>query len=246
MILGISYLAFDSIEDFKNKINLLKVNNIKNIEIVFSKFNSEDELNYFLELSKNNGFIIKSTQSLLFNSDIIDLTEYKFVSTLHKLIKKCKNIGIETLILGSPKQRIDFDELKLINNFRKIDELLIEYEMILCIEPNCKLYNGNYFFTVSEIVDFLKKGNFINIKTMIDTHNIINEKENLSSIMDEYKKYIHHIHISENGLNPINSDYHNEFSLFLKKINYNGIVTYEVISTSNIELFSSLYCNKIK
>ena len=81
---------------------------------------------------------------------------------------------------------------------------------------------------------------------MIDTHNIILEELDPIYELKTYYEYINHIHISENNLHPIKDiNFHLDFSSEIKKINYDKIVTYEVISCDNIlesiKLFSQIY-----
>jgi sugar phosphate isomerase/epimerase len=81
---------------------------------------------------------------------------------------------------------------------------------------------------------------------MVDTHNIILEELNPISELNTYYKFINHIHISENNLQPIKDiNFHLNFSNEIKKINYDKIVTYEVIGCDNIlesiKLFSQIY-----
>ena len=87
---------------------------------------------------------------------------------------------------------------------------------------------------------------FSNIKTMIDTHNILNEKQIPSNICSAYHKHIKHVHVSENNLtNFKNSTEHVKLADMLRNINYNGIVVYECMNTTtlfnDIKLFSNIY-----
>ena len=114
------------------------------------------------------------------------------------------------------------------------------------IEPNAKLYGGEYFHTVDEIVGFIETNGFKNIKTMIDLHNSILENKNPIDEYNLYKDYIGHIHVSEPNLSLIEeTDLHIQFSKLLKNSNYNKIITYEVKKCdgilNNIKLFSKIY-----
>jgi sugar phosphate isomerase/epimerase len=140
------------------------------------------------------------------------------------------------MVFGSPTMRngvID-DSLSLI--FKKIDNLLNNTNITLVIEPNSKIYGGNYFHNLNEIVDFIKNNKFVNIKTMIDTHNLKLEGYDPITELCKYYDYINHIHISEIKLTPIiTSETHINFSNELKKLGYDKIITYEVLKCDNIE-----------
>lgn len=243
MNLGISQLQFKSKEDLTNSISVLKKYNIQNIEVVFSKIDSDDN---FLKTFSELGLTTSSTQSILFNSGVTDIAEELMIDHISKLSERCKLFGVNTLVLGSPSQRKNTPIDKLIKQFIRINEIVSRNNQYLCIEPNCKKYNGSYFFTVKEIVAFLKEENFSNIKTMIDTHNGFNEFENCSNTLEEFLPYIHHIHVSENDLKSfIPSKEHVMLADTIKKVGYNKLITYEVLPLEDLEgsleQFTSIY-----
>lgn len=238
MNLSISLLAFSDKEDFESKAINLKSNGINLVEGVYSK------LNEFSPICRKYNLQVKSTQSLLYGSNVKDFTENNFLNYLISSIKFYKKFGIETLVLGSPKQRNIWDEAKLLEIFSQLDLACQQENIILCIEPNCKQYGGKYFHNLNQIVNFIDKGKFSNIKTMIDTHNLLKENFSPTKELTTYQNYISHIHISENDLGPI--EYNNEYLLLsqkLKDLNYRGIINYEVFphQNLNIELFSNLF-----
>jgi sugar phosphate isomerase/epimerase len=244
MTLGISQLAFDSIEDLKKNLRTLKKFDIENLEVVYSKMES-NPVEYTRTLIENK-IKTKSTQSILFGSDVQDFLDNEFVNQIRKVSESNTFFGVKTLVLGSPKQRKEFREDELLEKFIQIDTILEEANQILCIEPNCKTYGGGYFFTVEEIVKFIQKGEFRNIRTMIDTHNIINENQSPSEVYLKYKDFIHHIHVSEDKLSDFNeSDEHIKLAEVLRENNFQGLITYEVLPSKNVkeslEKFNSIY-----
>jgi sugar phosphate isomerase/epimerase len=158
----------------------------------------------------------------------------------------CKEFNIEKIVLGAPLLRKNNNIEELISLFTYLDLKLNHTNQVLLLEPNSKYYNGDYFFTVAEIVSFIQKNNFNNIKTMIDTHNIILENQSPSNIFTEYYSYIDHIHISEINLESFKpSNYHYELSNKLKEFNYKGLVIYECKKSNSliedIKTFSKIY-----
>ena len=97
--------------------------------------------------------------------------------------------------MGSPKLRIQFPnfENKIITLFEKIDELFTSKNIELTIEPNAKIYGGDYFHDITQIVKFINKGKFNKIKTMIDTHNFKLQKMDSLSSLENYIHYINRI-----------------------------------------------------
>jgi len=244
MTLGISQLAFDKLEDLENSLEILIDNDIQNIEVVYPKMES-NPLGYTSFFIQQN-IQTKSTQSILFGSDVKDFLDESFVNHIEKIIETNTFFGVEVSVLGSPKQRVEFKESELISQFKAVDSLLESTNQILCIEPNCKSYGGAYFFTVSEIADFIRKGEFKNIKTMLDTHNIVNEGQSPTEIYNQFRDLISHVHVSETGLSDfIESEEHTKLAKGLKSSNYEGIVTYEVLPSKNLkdslEKFKNIY-----
>jgi|694.fasta_scaffold79830_5 sugar phosphate isomerase/epimerase len=244
MILGISQLAFDKFEDLESSLETLIDNDIQNIEVVYPKMES-NPLGYTSFFIQQN-IQTKSTQSILFGSDVKDFLDESFIKHIEKIIKTNTSFGVEVSVLGSPKQRLEFREHELISQFKAVDLILESTNQILCIEPNCKNYGGSYFFTVTEIADFIRKGEFKNIKTMLDTHNIINEGQSPTEIYNQFRDLILHVHVSENNLSDfIESNEHKKLSNALKSNNYKGIITYEVLPSKNLkfslEKFKNIY-----
>jgi sugar phosphate isomerase/epimerase len=250
MKLGISNLAWNNNEEFENIIPVLKENNINYIEIVFPKHLEWDNSNYhldaFMNIIEKNNLKTLSTQSIFFNSNINSFYDEGFLKHLELVSNLSKQIGVNKLVLGSPNMRINKNYNKLSEIFNEVDKLMLNKNLTLLLEPNSKVYNGEFFHTVKEIISFIKAGDFQNIKTMIDTHNILLENENPVIIFNQYKDYINHIHISEEKLSSfIESDNHNDLSELLSNSGYNGLIIYEVKPTNqlkkDIELFSKTY-----
>jgi sugar phosphate isomerase/epimerase len=247
MKLGISCLAWDDYID----LGYLKQNNIGYIEMVFPKFIEWDDknfykLNKFIDKIKKYNIEILSTQSIFFNSGVDNFHSKNFIEHIRKVVDICDKIKVSKLVLGAPSLRTSKINFGLLNNFYYIDNLLRKYNQILLLEPNSKIYNGNYFYTVDEIVNFISHNNFLNIKTMIDTHNIILEKQDPSDIFIKNSPYIDHIHVSEQNLGDFKeSPEHNRLSKVLKDNKYDGLIVYESKPSLNllksIELFNKTY-----
>jgi sugar phosphate isomerase/epimerase len=256
MKLGISQLAFNSQTEFFDTISYLKQNKILNIEVVIPKIldwdsSNIDVLQKYIKDLQNVGLICSSTQSITFNKPLTSFNSKEFFDHLKRVSELCKIMEINTLVLGAPKLRTVFDQEYLSYNFKILDSILRDNNQILCIEPNCNIYGGSFFITLHEIVNFIKINNFTHIKTMIDTHNIIQENQNLTQEYIKYKEYIHHVHISEIGLDLFKPSHtHLEFSQCLKQHNYDKNITYEVINKydtslllNSITQFKNIYNN---
>lgn len=254
MNIALSNLAWDK-EESENIYSLLNELNFKYIEGVIPKINSwdkitETELREFKSNLKNYSLNCYSLQSLFFNVPINSLNEYdKVIGHFTKLLQYAKILGTKVLVFGSPNLRKKENSnwyLNLEDLFYHLDVLLDNSDIKIAIEPNSKIYKGDYFYTCSEINNFIGKNKFINIKTMIDTHNLLLEEIDVIKELNENFDSICHIHVSEKELKPITF---NEFykTLFdeLIKLKYSNVVTYEVKKDKNLELsirdFASIY-----
>jgi sugar phosphate isomerase/epimerase len=251
MNLSVSNLAWEH-KDLNNILGILQKNGIKKIEGVLSKINKWDLIGQAeLENLKNSldtfEIDMGSIQSIFYGVDVNSLNnKTEIINHINKLIEISKILGYKVLVFGSPNLRNNFDNNIVVNVLNEIDILLSKNDIIMCIEPNSKIYNGEYFYTITEIVDFLSSNNFTNIKTMIDTHNLILEGEDPIEMLELYFEHIYHIHISENKLLPLsNLDFHKKFSEKLKSLNYENIITYELLPCDNLEerikIFTEIY-----
>jgi sugar phosphate isomerase/epimerase len=241
MKLALSNFAWDSDEN-ESIFKKLSSIGIENIEGVLTKINNwdaleESELVKYKELLNRHGIKIESIQSIFYGVSCNDLSDYKTIDHYRKLIKYCNVLDVKVMVLGSPSLRKNvngwYDNLSSI--LKEVDNMLDNTGVELSIEPNTKSYGGYYFHTVQEIVDFIVRNDFKNIKTMVDTHNVKLEGLNPLNETKKHIDYINHIHVSEPNLKTLSDfEFHKEFSQLLKSFNYNGIITYEVNKCNGI------------
>jgi len=254
MKLGISELAWPGVDHIDETLTCLTANRIYCIEMVIPKHSAWnpidiDKLTTLRNMINSAHIEVKSTQSVLFNSDVTVIGVMNFVQHMEKVIDACIILGIEKIVLGSPKQRIDFYFSQLKYAFQILDNKLDGTSISILIEPNSQQYGGEYFFTIDSIVEFLAQHNFNNIKTMIDTHNIILEGGNPAEKFTEYQEYIDHVHVSEIGLMSFKkSDIHHQLAETLHTTQYDGLVVYECNQSAtlfnDIASFANIY-NKV-
>jgi len=193
MNLSLSNFAWDT-QESEETFNTLKKIGIISIEGVLSKLNSWEELSdtkivEYKTLLNSHRISILSLQSLFYGvkcDSILD--EDNFINHFSKLIEYSKLLSVKVLVFGSPSLRKKSTgwDVSLSSIFKKLDTLLDGTGIQISIEPNSKIYGGEYFFTVPEIVDFITLNGFKNIKTMIDTHNIILEDSDPIKEFDDY------------------------------------------------------------
>ena len=214
MKFGITNLAWEQNNHF---VVSDKLNNFDYFETVFSR--------------RNIG-IYYSTQSIFYGSNIKSFDDDNILEYLNFVIDECSKCGIKIIVFGSPSLRKGNKNI-LLNIFDYIDDRLKDNKIYLCVEPNSKYYGGQYYYSLDEIVPDIEK--YSNVKTMIDTHNLILEGENIIKQYKKYSDYIKHIHISEKDLKPIKDwNKYYEFVDFLKEECYNYGITYELKPPENI------------
>lgn len=229
-------------EKFFDEIILEKLNGKLGIELVFTKIDLWDDLtdetiDEFKEKIKKYNIKIESAQSLFFGVDCDSFSDERFLLHFKKLIYLSQKLGIKVLVLGSPKLRKECDTIHLNKIFKVLDSMLDGTGIKVCIEPNSKVYGGEYFFSVSEIVEFIKNCGFNNIGTMIDTHNSWLEGNNPINEYSEYNEFIWHIHLSNYSLNNINNEFYSKIGRFLKNIkDYNKLLTFEILNLSEKDI----------
>jgi sugar phosphate isomerase/epimerase len=229
-------------ENFFDEIILEKIDSKFGVELVFSKIDlwdnlTDEKINEFKEKISKYNIKMESAQSLFFGVDCDSFSNERFLLHFEKLIYLSQKLGIKILVLGSPKLRKEFDIIHLNKIFKVLDSMLEGTDIKICIEPNSKQYGGKYFFTISEIVEFIKNCGFKNIGTMIDTHNSWLEGNNPTNEYNEYNEFIWHIHLSNYGLNNINNEFYNKIGEFLKNIkDYNKLLTFEILNLSEKDI----------
>jgi len=237
MKLAISNLAFNNFDEIKDL-------NIPLLECVFSKIQpilcqTNSSIN---EWKENLSINIKpySVQSITYGCGLINFeASPSNLNVIDKIINLSRTLNLERLIFGSPTLRKGKPDLSM---FKYIDERLFGSNMIFCIEPNSRIYGGEYFFDIDEISIFLKKHKFKNIYTMVDTHNSWLEQKCPSKDIYKHQDIICHVHASEIKLNGLTSlDKHKEFACMLNKINYSQVITYESNNLNGINNFTDIY-----
>jgi sugar phosphate isomerase/epimerase len=240
MRLSISNLSWDKSE-LNVVLSTLKKHNIGFIETVLTKINNWDELNLqavkeFKKTCLEFDIRTSSLQSLFYNTKIESFADFKSVSKhLENIISYAVELDAKFLVLGSPSLRKFDSILGLSKSLKLIDSILKKTNIILCLEPNCKIYGGSYFFSLDEICEFIKQNKFKNIKTMIDTHNLLEEGFDLCEEYASYIDNIYHVHISEKGLGEIKST--KKYDAFLDELknDFDGFVVYEFNNCKNFE-----------
>lgn len=226
---------------------------IRGVECVFSKINSWEnlqdlEIHSYKNKLESYGIVPYSAQSLFYGINTSLQNKEEIIKHFDRLIRYSKILNLKFLVFGSPNLRKITKnwEQNLVQIFETLDEKLNNTNIKILIEPNAKIYGGDFFNTLPEIVNFIKKHKFNNIGTMFDLHNVELELFEPISFLKEYINVIEHVHISEQKLLPLqNYEKHKLISKTLKELNYGGGITYEVVNSDatlkSIPIFAEIY-----
>ena len=159
----------------------------------------------------------------------------------------CRKYGIDNINIGSyPIRKLENNKkkntLKNINFIKKICQIANNNNQIISVEPIGKKY-GNYFLNNHfDIVKFIKKEKIKNLKLLFDTGNF-KKKSDYRKNYIKYKKFIHHIHISNYNLEELNFDFIKERVIFFKKNKFSKTLTIEWLNKKNkIKEIENLVC----
>lgn len=208
--LSISCISWKKEDEHKMPF-ILKRYGIKKVEIAPTRYfewtddakKIKEKINHF----SSNGIEIYSMQSLFYGINV-NLFEdrQKFIDHILRIIDISLILGCKRLVYGSPKTRknnnLNFGDIFFIDLFSEISEMLDKTEIVLCIEPNSRLYGCNYLYNFSQVANDVKKINKPNIKINFDTGNALMEQDEENEILN-YLDQICHVHLSNKNLSVI-------------------------------------------
>jgi len=248
MNISVSNIAWKKEED-KRAFKILEENGIYHLDIAPTRlFDSIDDLTKekiqeVKEKYQRAKFNIVAMQSLLYGANQYSIFDGEnernyMINYLKKVLFIAQELGIKTLVFGSPKNRYitnkNQDNKKIaLKFFRKLSDIANKFGVNICLEANPKEYGCNFITDTFEAVDFIKIVNRKNFKLNLDISTILLNKNNLKEVIEYSKKYIKHVHISSPYLKGISKIDNKKISKLLKEINYKGYVSLEMKPTGN-------------
>ncbi len=203
------------------------------------KFLYKNKIKYLETIPK---FLFKSKkinllflQSAFFNFKSNNISNH--IAHFIKISNLCRKYGINNINIGSyPLRKLENNKkkntLKNRNFIREICQIAKNNNQIISVEPIGKKY-GNYFLNNHfDIVKFIKKEKIKNLKLLFDTGNF-KKKSDYRKNFIKYKKFIHHIHISNYNLEELNFDFIKERIIFFKKNKFRKTLTIEWLNRKN-------------
>lgn len=193
------------------------------------------------------GFEISSMQSIwygrsekIFGSEedrglLIDYTK--------KAIDFAEAIGCKNLVFGCPRNRSIPENAKIEDSipfFKTIGDYAYEHSCVVAMEANPPIYNTNFINTTEQALELIKMVDSNGFLLNLDVGTMVENGESISALNGN-EKFIHHVHISEPGLKPIEKrSLHSELADLLKAIQYKGFVSIEVGKQDSIDALASM------
>ena len=234
--------------DTDDILKILNRYHIKNVEVALTKTAPWKELDKHVEsmLAKSCKYV--SCQSILFDTGInIYEAPEAFVEHYRLVAGICKQIGVKTVVFGSPKQRHTLGKPTsfIIPYFKQIAQISRENNLLFCIEPNASEYGCTWLTNISTVIEFLKELNEDTVRLNFDTGNYIMENDSIEAFITN-NSYIGNVQVSNRFLKPLSEIDDSDFNASKILINvmlmagYTGTVSLEMRESSLFTLVKSL------
>lgn len=187
------------------------------------------------DLKESYGLVVSSIQSIWYGrqenlfcsmAERNSLIEYTKMAISFAEAIKCENI-----VFGCPRNRNcpdNVDSEIAIPFFKDIGEYAAAHHVVVALEANPSIYDTNYINKTKEAFEMVKKVDSKGFLVNLDVGAMLYNKESIE-VLEGNVNLIHHVHISEPNLQPIEKrKIHLELAERLKKEKYNGFVSIEM------------------
>ena len=253
MNLSVSNIAWDRKDD-DAVLNLLEKYGFTGVEVAPTKIGPEapyDRINeaiaYRRSLRRCFGFVIPSMQSIWYGvtDRIFGTAEERTRLTAYsqKAIRWAEAVGCKNMVFGCPRNR-DVREGEnpetAVPFFRELGEYAKDHGTVLAMEANPPIYHTNYINTTPEAVALIREVDSEGFRLNLDTGTMIENGEDLS-VLEGAEALIHHVHLSEPGLAPLQKrELHRELAAFLRSAGYEGFVSIEVKQQEDLKALENM------
>lgn len=187
-------------------------------------------------------FVIPSMQSIWFGrtENIFGTKEERerLSDYTKKAICFAEKIECKNLVFGCPRNRVISDKgdwAVAVEFFEKLGAYAQEHHTVIGMEANPPIYHTNFLNTTSDTIKFIETVGSNGCKLNLDVGTMIENGESLQCL-DGKEDLIHHVHISEPGLNRIlNRHVHKELGEFLRVCGYQGYISIEMGKQESID-----------
>lgn len=256
MNLSISNIAWN-IEEDEAIVSLLNSLGIKGIEIAPTKIWERPLDCSLIEIEKvkldwaSKGIKLVAMQSLLFGQSHLNLfssneSRKEMIKYLSGIITLAAQLGISSLVFGSPKNRLagslsKREQLEIaVPFFYELGALAIKEDVTVCIEPNPRQYGCDFITNSEEGIELVREVGHPGFRLHLDAGALVLNDEDISSAIEKGLPYLNHFHISEPYLKLIGTEAtpHTDIANALKMVDYKNWISIEMknnLSTNNVE-----------
>lgn len=192
-------------------------------------------------------------QSLLFGTQGLNVfggadVQRKLLEHLESICCIGSGLGAKKLVFGSPKNRdrsglSDLEAVEIaVDFFGRLGDIAKEKDVVICLEPNPTCYRSNFMVDSEETANIVQAINHENVRMQLDIGAMCINKEDPDQIINRVSHLIHHIHISEPQLAPlnINNSYHLGAAAAIRKYLPNMPVTIEMLTTDSVSALEEI------
>lgn len=164
-------------------------------------------------------------------------TDYSLISKyIDKTFNRCSSLGAKKIVFGSAPARALDEKTTPEMGYRQLSDITAKiivpacekYDITVVIEP-LRADACNFINTLSDGMHVVDMVNSDKVQLLADTIHMMSNGDNIDNIVN-YAKHLKHIHIAElQRILPEDgySDYVQEVLKNLKKINYDGTISFE-------------------
>lgn len=195
---------------------------------------------------KERGIEPIGMQALLFGTQGLNVfgsteIQQKLLDHLANICKIANQLNARKLVFGSPKNRdrslLDDQQTQTtaVNFFNQLGEIAASEQVVICLEPNPECYNANFMTNSIDTAQVVTAINHEHIRMQLDTGAMNINQESPAEVIKAVAHLIHHIHISEPQLVPLNIDnpYHQQVASAISEYLPNLDMTIEMLTTKN-------------
>lgn len=187
------------------------------------------------QLWQEYGFVVSSMQSIWFGRQEkifgSDKERRNLMDYTKKAIAFAEAIGCKNLVFGCPRNRCvpEGADLEIgVRFFKEIADEAAHYGIVIGLEANPPIYHTNYINDTSAAFELIHKVDSRGFLLNLDVGTMIENREPLSVLAGRGAR-IHHVHISEPGLQAIEERMlHEELKQLLQREGYQGFVSIEM------------------
>lgn len=243
MITSISNLAWN-LDQTETVLPLLKQYGFQYIEIAPSKIvtdgaftkSARRRIHEYRHVVEKNEMKITSIQSVLYGlgANLFGTNSEReaIQRRLIDVIEMASSIDCQHIVLGSPKNRMNFDQglmPQIGEFFAEIEKIAAEHNVVIGLEGNSRKYGNTFLTNANQVVEFISQFGSKYLKCNYDLGNELMENQDIFEISKFYNS-ISQIQLSMPYLKPIEKSLDLErFLVFLDKENVDIRISIEML-----------------